>query len=107
MPQNNGWEPVSESGWEPVESTSTPSMVPQTKTKFERDNEGVGRQFVHRMASYLPTVGGTVGGILGVGAGAPTGPGAVVTGVGGAILGGSAGESAKQLIDLCNGIRHA
>lgn len=65
-------------------------------TKFERQNSGLGRQFTHRMASYLPTVGGTIGGIVGTGGGLPTGPGAALTGAGGAALGGAAGKSVEN-----------
>jgi hypothetical protein len=56
-------------------------------------------QFTHNLTKFLPGVGGAVGGTLGATAGVLTGPGAIATGIGGAALGGSAGESARQLID--------
>jgi hypothetical protein len=62
-------------------------------TKFEQENSGVARQFIHRgITPALSAVGGTVGGILGA-AGGP------LTGIGGAALGGAAGEAGKQLVD--------
>lgn len=53
--------------------------------------QGAARGF----ADALPMVGGTVGAILGAGAGAPTGPGAVATGAAGMALGAGAGTAAK------------
>ena len=72
-------------------------------TQFENENHGVMRQFAHGLTKYLPAVGGMAGGVLGAGAGLPSGPGAVATGVGGAALGGGAGESTRQLLDRAMG----
>lgn len=53
---------------------------------------------VDKGSNMLPAAGGFAGGLIGAGAGAPSGPGAIATGVGGAALGGAGGESARQLI---------
>ncbi len=45
----------------------------------------------------LPAAGGIIGGMVGGGAGIPTGPGALATTTAGAALGGAGGESLRQL----------
>jgi hypothetical protein len=54
---------------------------------------------VHETASYLPMAGGIAGGALGAGAGAPTGPGAILLSVLGAGLLGGAGKGLQRAID--------
>lgn len=76
-----------------------PLVDPSKPTKFEQENQGFGRQFAHRMASYLPAAGGVVGGVIGAGGGIPTGPGAIATGAAGAALGGAAGSNIEHTIN--------
>jgi hypothetical protein len=81
-------------------SSPTPiSMTPEAlaerkatsekKTQFESENEGMARQFTHRMAQELPMAGGVAGGALGHGLLSPLG----------AVIGGAAGEFGRQSID--------
>jgi hypothetical protein len=58
---------------------------------------------VHKTAAFLPMAGGIVGGALGAGAGAPTGPGAILTGAAGAGMLGGAGKGIQHLIDTALG----
>jgi hypothetical protein len=55
------------------------------------------RGMIRKGLGLLPVAGSIAGGVIGTVAGAPTGPGAIATGVGGAALGGAAGEAYKQL----------
>lgn len=54
------------------------------------------RSAFQRFGGALPVAGSVVGGILGTGAGAVTGPGAIAFTVGGAGLGAATGEAARQ-----------
>lgn len=51
------------------------------------------------LIDQLPGAGGFVGGLIGLGAGAETGPGAVATSAVGAAAGGGLGEDARQMLD--------
>lgn len=64
---------------------------------LQQPPESFADQALHMGLNALPIAGGIIGGIAGTVAGAPTGPGALATGVGGAALGTAAGESYKQL----------
>lgn len=89
MPQaQSGWRLVqpatSAPGWTRVQSATVPAAQ-------EPD-------WIDKLTAWLPTVGGTVGGIAGT-AGGPLGS------VGGAALGGMAGEAYKELINRARGRR--
>jgi hypothetical protein len=56
-------------------------------------------QLGHAALDELPALGSVGGAVVGGVMGAPTGPGAIATGVGGAIIGGSMGQSAKDFIE--------
>jgi hypothetical protein len=62
---------------------------------------------LHQTAHYLPMAGGIAGGALGAGAGAPTGPGAILMGALGAGLLGGAGRLAQRGIDSSLGYEEA
>ena len=68
-------------------------------TLYENTPGRQARQIGARLAHFLPDVGGFVGGMVGGGAAAPTGPGAVLAGTGGAALGGATGRGAEYGID--------
>lgn len=53
----------------------------------------------HAVLDALPTAGGVVGGIIGGGAAAPTGPGAIGTAALGAAAGGGLGEDIRQVAE--------
>ena len=50
------------------------------------------------MVNQLPSVGGFLGGLVGLGAGAETGPGALISSTAGAAAGGGLGEDARQAL---------
>jgi hypothetical protein len=90
---------VGDDSWEPLAKSMRTSDALDTLTEggSQKPEASMGEQALRMGLGALPAVGGIIGGIAGTVVGAPTGPGAIATGVGGAALGTAAGESYKQL----------
>lgn len=84
----------------PAPGTPTPGIKIESMTPDDHQtapSKSLWRQTLDPLMESAPFVAGATGGMIGATAGAPTGPGAALLGVGGAYVGGVIGEGARQL----------
>lgn len=77
--------------------TPPPDLDEQGKPIFRSSTADPEPDWIDKIASWLPAIGGTVGGIAGAAAGGPVGA------IGLAALGGAGGEAYKELINRARG----